>query len=187
MSIYSIGRFESIAEPLRAVGLWCFPISIECNADEHYDKTPLVKWKALQERPPTPDELETWRERFGVANAGIPTGPGTGVFVVDTDSPNAVEYLETRSDGMPETWLVRTRRGLHYYFCHPDFEVHNSAGAIATGVDIRGHGGYVVTADLSSGLSRPVRRFATPGTMVIRPSISPSPGSSGGFDGHPGQ
>jgi hypothetical protein len=137
-------KFAAISRALREVGLWCFPIAFKRNGN-HYDKKPIVRWKPFQERPPTEAELITWNTRFRNAGGGIPTGPGTAVIVIDGDTPQAIEYLEIR--GMPETWLVRTHRGLHYYFQYPsDFEVHNSASEIAPNVDVRAIGGFVVAA-----------------------------------------
>jgi Bifunctional DNA primase/polymerase, N-terminal len=144
-------RFKSISDDARAIGLYCFPQAIVPGDDGHWQKKPLVKWKALQERPPTDDELHAWCRRFPFAGAGIPTGPGTGILVVDADSADSIEWLECR--GMPETWLVRSARGLHYYYRWPlaEYEIRNSAGEIAPGVDIRGYGGQVV----ASGTRRP--------------------------------
>jgi hypothetical protein len=140
----STGPFEAIANQLRSIGLWCFPIAFRRNGD-HYDKKPTVKWKHLQDRPPTDLELKNWIAKFRNAGGGLPTGPGTGVLIIEGDCPEAIEYLEKR--GMPETWLVRTRRGLHYYFRYPlDFPVHNSASEIAAAVHVRGLGGFVVAA-----------------------------------------
>jgi hypothetical protein len=136
-------RFRSISDDARAIGLWCFPQAIIPSDDGHWQKKPLVKWKALQERPPTDDELHAWCQRFPFAGAGIPTGPGTGILVVDADSADSIEWLELR--GMSETWLTRTARGLHYYYRWPqvDCVIHISAGEIAPGVDIRACGGQV--------------------------------------------
>jgi Bifunctional DNA primase/polymerase, N-terminal len=86
----------------------------------------------------------TGAQRFPYAGAAIPTGPAAGILVVDADDAGAVERLEVR--GMPETWLVRTARGLHYYFRWPTTEhaIHNSESTVAPGVDIRAYGGLVV-------------------------------------------
>src|SRR4029077_8704429 len=122
-------RFQSITEALQAFGLYGFPLDPD-------NKLPLVPWKHLQEMPPTDAEVLDWCERFPDAGIGIPTGAATGLLVVDADSADAIEWLEIR--GMPDTWLVRTRRGLHYYFAWPVSVIRNSAGVIASGIDIRG-------------------------------------------------
>jgi hypothetical protein len=136
---------RTILADLQPVGVWAFPIHFRIKPDGRVDKNPLAKWKELQVRPPTPEELHAWYKEFADASVGIPTGPnpGTGLLVVDPDSIDAIEYCEKR--GMPETWLVRTpfKLGLHYYFRYPDFMVRNSASQLLPGLDIRGLGGFV--------------------------------------------
>jgi putative DNA primase/helicase len=129
-------RFNAIYDGIAKLGLWGFPISNDGT------KQPCLKWKNFQDRPPSPDELADWRKKYRYAGVGIPTGIATGILVIDPDYDNAISYLESR--GIPKTWTVRTRRGRHYYFIHPDFVVTNSAGRIADHVDVRGRGGFVV-------------------------------------------
>src|SRR5487761_1238377 len=46
---------------------------------------------------------------------------------------------------LPESWAVHTARGLHMYFAWPaGLNPRNSASKLATGIDVRGTGGYVV-------------------------------------------
>jgi Bifunctional DNA primase/polymerase, N-terminal len=136
VSIPPAGGFKSISDAIRGAGLWCVPLDPD-------SKQPLVPWKHLQELPPTDAEVLDWCELFHLAGIGIPTGRGNGILVVDADSADAIEWLEIR--GMPDTWLVRTRRGLHYYFAWPVTvpTIRNSASALAPGVDIRAQGGMV--------------------------------------------
>jgi putative DNA primase/helicase len=113
--------------------------------DESGQKRPLVKWAEYQKREPTGEEVAGWIRHFPDAGAGILTGPRNGLLVLDTDSPDAIEWVELR--GIPETVLVRTLRGIHYYFKYPlGLQVNNSASAIAPGIDIRGSGGMATAA-----------------------------------------
>jgi hypothetical protein len=138
--------FARIQSHLARNDLWGFPVRI--IKDERRpkpDKKPLVKWGELQSCRPSATEIAEWSQRFPDAGAGIPTGPGTVLLVGDADSPDAIEWFELR--GMPETVLVRTRRGLHYYFKYPvGLRVPNSLGPLSPGIDIRGEGGFVVAA-----------------------------------------
>jgi putative DNA primase/helicase len=129
-------RFVVAYDQVAKLGLWGFPVTSDGT------KLPCVKWKDYQDRPPSPDELADWRKRYHSASVGIPTGIATGIIVIDADNADAICCLESR--GLPKTWTVRTRRGRHYYFAHPDFTVTNSAGLIADHVDVRGRGGFVV-------------------------------------------
>jgi putative DNA primase/helicase len=134
-------RFEGILRHLAEHQLWAVPQLIT----DQGEKRPLVPWKSFQDRPPTREEISGWCLRFPNAGAAIPTGPGTNLLIVDADSPDAIEWLEVR--GMPETPIVRTRHGLHYYLKYPvDMVVRNSASALAIGVDIRGAGGMATAA-----------------------------------------
>jgi hypothetical protein len=147
-------RFRLIYHHLREHGLWCFPQAFLLADDRcSYKKQPLVPWKELQNRPPTNEEILEWSRRFPHAGGGIPTGPATGLLVIDADSADAIEALEIR--GMPETVCVRTQRGLHYWLRYPDFGVCNSACELGTGIDVRGRGGQVVAV----GTHRPDTNF----------------------------
>jgi putative DNA primase/helicase len=138
-------RLRRILDHLAEQRLWGFPLACGTTG-----KIPLVKWREFQSRAATFDEIASWCEQFPDAGVAIPTGPATRLFVVDADSIEAIEWLELRH--MPETVLVRTRKGLHYYFQYPvATQVSNSASSLAPGVDIRGAGGMVAAASTRNG------------------------------------
>jgi hypothetical protein len=101
-------------------------------------KEPLVCWKALQKRKLTEPEIAELLEQYPDANVGVVTGTISRIFVLDADAPEVVKNW-----GVPETPIVETARGRHYYFKVPDAQIR-SATAIADGLDIRGEGGYAV-------------------------------------------
>ena len=76
-------------------------------------------------------------------NAGIVTGAETGLLVVDLDNEDAVVWFENRNQG-GDCFMVRTGRGAHVYYQHPGWDVRNSVGLLAKGVDVRGERGFVV-------------------------------------------
>lgn len=85
-----------------------------------------------------------WWRRAPRANIGLALGGGR--FVVDLDGPGAVSWFANscgRQGGAPRTLTVRTARGWHLYF-ESAAPVPCSAGRIATGIDVRAVGGYVV-------------------------------------------
>jgi len=145
LAIIQYTTFSAIASNVSSIGFWAFPIEVVRQADGKVRKTPVVKWGEFQGRPPSTAEVEKWSAQFyrvGIG-AGIPTGPATGFFAIDADSVEAIEYIEKR--GGFETWIIRTPRGLHYYFKIPlDFSIRNSTGEIYEHLDVRGAGGYVV-------------------------------------------
>jgi hypothetical protein len=93
-------------------------------------------------------QLEAWEKQFPGCNWGMATGPDCGVFVIDLDGDTGLDWLKAQIDAgneLPETWSTRTARGLHLYFAWPaSLDIRNSASKLASGVDIRGAGGYVV-------------------------------------------
>jgi hypothetical protein len=88
----------------------------------------------------------SWKRQ---ANIAIVTGSQSGLFVLDIDGDigkQSLAGLIEEHGPLPPTVAVQTGGGgLHYYYSLPaGVTVHNSAGALAEGVDIRGEGGYVV-------------------------------------------
>lgn len=90
-------------------------------------------------------QIMRWWNRWPEANIGIRTGYASGIFVLDIDSPEALEQLRSTSQNLPtDSCRQKTGRGWQYFFKVPDFPVKNSTGKIATDIDVRGEGGYVV-------------------------------------------
>jgi hypothetical protein len=53
--------------------------------------------------------------------------------------------LQRRHGALPPSLAVHTGSGgSHYWFAHPGRHVHNSAGRLGPGIDVRGDGGYVI-------------------------------------------
>lgn len=94
--------------------------------------------------------IRKWFEETPDANIGIPTGPSSGLFVLDVDfdhgGAGSLSALEGEYGKLPDTVKVHTGGGgSHYYFRYPkDVEIRNSAGKLGAGLDVRGDGGYIV-------------------------------------------
>lgn len=84
-------------------------------------------------------------------NIAIATGTPSGVFVLDIDNRDGISGEDTLRDlqdehgAMPQTLTSITGNGRQMFFKMPDFDVRNATG-IAPKLDIRGTGGYVITA-----------------------------------------
>jgi hypothetical protein len=89
----------------------------------------------------------SWFNNGQTVNIGILTGVESGIVVLDVDPRHGGEESLKTLGPLPDTAKVATGGGgWHYFFRHPGHEVHNSAGELGDGLDIRGDGGYVVAA-----------------------------------------
>jgi hypothetical protein len=87
-----------------------------------------------------------WRDYPGPL-IGVPTGSISNIFVLDIDSakhPEAEEWLERHAPYLPDTRQHRTQSGgLHILFRHHE-RLKCTTSKLATGVDTRGDGGYII-------------------------------------------
>ena len=111
-------------------------------------KHPRVNWREAASSDP--EIIRQWWAVWPDANIGLATGPGSGIFVLDLDGPEAVaelERLEAQSGELPVTVTASTGRGSHRYFLwDPNRPVRNRAKVNGLGIDFRGEGGYVIVA-----------------------------------------
>jgi hypothetical protein len=92
-----------------------------------------------------PDQIRAWWERNPRYNIGIATGAVSGIVVVDTDNPEAEEYVTLQGDA--PTLIQATAHGRHRVYQHPGGEIRNRAAIRGVvGLDMRGDGGYIVAA-----------------------------------------
>jgi hypothetical protein len=96
-----------------------------------------------------PATIVNWQHRWPLCNWAVATGCGSGFFVLDVDGEAGLAAIHElgKKHGFEwcETLGVKTARGSHLYFSWPEgAAIRNSAGKIASGLDIRGDGGYVI-------------------------------------------
>jgi len=123
-----------------ALGLPVFP----CNAA----KQPIIATgfkAATKDR----EQIRTAFERPGADMIGVPTGAPSGLIAIDVDvkpGHDGRAWLEANIDALPPTRTHKTRSGgTHLIFRAPgDVEIRNSSGRVASGVDVRGEGGYII-------------------------------------------
>jgi len=101
-------------------------------------RRPLVRWGTRATRDPR--QIEQWWRRWPEAWIGLATGP-SGLLVVDLDGTGAARRWQTMRPTSVPTTAVRTPRGWHLYFAG---DGPTSVGVIASGVDTRGRGGFVI-------------------------------------------
>lgn len=123
-----------------------FFVNERCDGDiekarKRWPKSPRTSWYKYQKQPPTQLEVERWTNQFPYANYAIVTG--RSVIVVDADSEEAVQFMESGAVGRTP-WKVKTAKGKHYYFQpHKSVDIRNSVNSKIK-IDLHGHGGYVV-------------------------------------------
>jgi putative DNA primase/helicase len=125
------------------------------------DKSPAIpSWTAYQHRPASYDQLETWFAPPRGWNVGVVTGRVSGIFVIDCDSPDALQWAE---EHLPPCDLrVRTAKGVHLYLPYSgDRPMRNKVrvrfGGRPLDLDFRAEGGYVV----GPGSTHPSGHFYT--------------------------
>lgn len=101
-------------------------------------KYPLVSWKPYQTSRAPIALVEAWFKAWPTASIGIITGAISGCAVVDLDGEKGLAH----QGRLPETAIVKTGRGLHYYFQYGGQPVENRVD-LFPGMDLRGDGGLV--------------------------------------------
>jgi hypothetical protein len=125
-------------------------------------KKPSVKWKALQSRKMTINEIVNCSL---LENVGIVTGEISGIAVIDCDTQGRADQFWRE---LPTPVVVETPRGgVHYYYRHPGQHVKTCQ---ADGFDIRGDGGYVAAPP--TVVRGRQYRFRS-GSEAIRPELLP--------------
>jgi hypothetical protein len=127
------------------MGIPVFP----CNP---LDKKPLTS-KGFKDATKDEVQIRAWWGRWPNAMIGAPTGPASGMWVVDLDidptkkidGKAALDHLVAQRDALPPTLMTITPRGgRHLIFSwDPGHDIRNSTGRIEPGIDVRGAGGYV--------------------------------------------
>jgi len=109
-----------------------------------------------------PRQIEAWWRSRPDLNIGVATGAKSGIFVIDIDSgEKEFRQFEQQHGALPLTLQSRTPRGgRHIFFRHPGWPVKCSQSAFASGIDVRGDGGYVVVPpSASESKSTRTRRY----------------------------
>lgn len=109
-----------------------------------YEKRDGVRWGSTTDAA----VIESWRTRAFI-KLGIPTGPRSGLLVIDVDDEAAWQTLRAEIGAAePRTLEQRTGRdggGRQLVFRYPEGEaLGNSSKAFPPGIDVRGDGGQIV-------------------------------------------
>jgi Bifunctional DNA primase/polymerase, N-terminal/Primase C terminal 2 (PriCT-2) len=117
--------------------------------DEDQHKRPLTR-HGFKEASTDPDTIRWWWRRWPNALIGMPTGPVSGVDVLDLDNKTNKHGVHKNGFLRVPDWQSRSpviartgSGGAHLYF-KSDSTIRNTIDEIALGVDTRGVGGYVI-------------------------------------------
>ncbi|MFC0340770.1 phage/plasmid primase, P4 family [Paracoccus niistensis] len=151
-------------------GYYVFPVPVGSKKSHKSEKLSGSKWGMTREEAQIRRDWEKWPE----ANIGVPCGEQNGIFVLDLDCKDGVDgvawlrSMEARHGALPKTVRAQSPTGgLHIWFAYPDFEVRNSASALAPGVDIRGEGGMVVVPPSEKPDGSAYKWIASPHDIAI--------------------
>lgn len=157
-----------------ARGWHVFPAPQGEKKSHKSEKHSGTKWGA------TIDPAEIGRDwaKWPQANVGIVTGPKSGFFVVEADTPQGHDVdgignlaaLIDQNGPLPHTIEALSPSGSwHIYFKWPDgVDIANSAGQVAPGVDVRADGGMVIgVPSVKTGADLPYRWKNPPGFFEL--------------------
>lgn len=114
------------------------------------DKRPITA-HGFKDATRDPDQIRELFRRPGAALIGVPTGEASDLAVIDLDVKDGapgLEWLAANEHRLPRTRQHETRTGgRHLLFRYPaGRRIRNSVRGIAPGVDVRGAGGYIISA-----------------------------------------
>jgi hypothetical protein len=142
---------------------------------------PVFPCSPLDKKPLTPNgfddattdeaQIRAWWGKYPNAMIGVPTGPASGMWVLDVDIDPvkkidgriARDQLIARHGPFPPTLATTTPRGGQHliWAWDPNVDIRNSTSKIGRGLDVRGNRGYVIW---------PPSRNATGGAYQWEPS-----------------
>jgi len=116
------------------------------------DKHPLCP-NGFHDATINENQIREWWQTWPNAMIGIPTGPRSGIWVLDEDidakknidGRETMARLEADHGSLPQTLTsITPRGGKHRLFRWTGINIRNSVEEIGPGIDVRGAGGYFV-------------------------------------------
>lgn len=116
------------------------------------DKSPRTE-RGFHAATQDPDTIRRWWRRWPDSLVGVPTGPITGLVVIDYDPDKAASatnsWIAENTELLCSTRNHRTARdGRHYLFSSKDRYITGTNltlnGSLRRGLDLRGGGGYII-------------------------------------------
>jgi hypothetical protein len=148
----------------------CSCESRDCNDTGKHPRT----LHGFKDATTEPAKVSEWWDKWPKANIGIPTGPGSGLLVLDVDPRNggvdSLESLIMKHGHFSDTAeQVTGGGGRHFFFSHFGGSLPKT---LAPGIDLKGDGGYVVVAP---SLHRSGTRYQWDGLAGQKALLNPAP------------
>ena len=163
-------------------GVPIFPVELSVTEGGKIEKKPRVKWRDLSTTDP--ETIKKWWKQWPDSLPGIDLAK-IGVVVLDGDrhgGPDGVAGLARLfkehaldTSAIPMV-LTLQNGGRHAWFKQPEEPLGNRDRAIRdSGINVRGHGGFVVAPGAKFDGNQYQRCHGTPSTMRIRSAMAPFP------------
>lgn len=148
-------------------GLSVFPL-------KPHGKSPAIPtWAPYQAAAADVETIMQWWTDNPHANIAVATGEVSNVLVLDVDGEQGRETLarlEAAHGPLPRTWRSKTGKGFHVWFEYPAGQtIGTSVGKLGSGLDTRGHGGYVVAPGSIHENGTTYTWKASPATTALAP------------------
>jgi hypothetical protein len=113
-------------------------------------KVPMIKgWPKFASADP--EQIKQWWTKHPVANIGIATGPGSGIWVLDIDVKNGVNGWSSIRDrfgnidlNVNDLGVTSPSGGYHLYYRWDSSLPVTVAANVLPGIDIRGETGFII-------------------------------------------
>jgi hypothetical protein len=146
------------------------PVEGRCSCGRNCDspfKHPRTR-HGLDDATTDPSTIQRLWGRWPWAGIGLVTGKRSGAVIFDVDGEEGFASWDAlMADGREEirrSFMVLTPGGgVHIYLAHPGWHVPNSAGKLASHIDVRGDGGYGVASPSRHGNGSSWRQLLKPG------------------------
>ena len=137
-------KFETNPE---IVNFWAEKLRLKIFPTNPYTKAPCIR-DPFSKSTKKDSDIDSLFRGFWKRCYGTPCGPINGITVFDLDQEKGVDGLKNFLElgfELPEAPIISTPSGgFHVIFSPGQLEIPNSAGAIASGIDVRGHGVYII-------------------------------------------
>ncbi len=97
----------------------------------------MIKWGDFTKRKIEVDEVKKYFSKFSGANIAVITGKPSGIVVIDVDNGKVPDFLQK-----VETWIVKSKRGYHFYFSIDDERFIRTA-EIENKIELKGEGSLI--------------------------------------------